>query len=241
MNIFCVVGSNHDYFFDKWEILLAKHGHSLVPMKEPVFRTWKSGNKKLRIYSWLKDRTPYSAEDFLHINNANDINMFNGWIVPDSGSSSLDALHYAPYFNHEIADPPNNLFGEYIFISLTNNGNGVCVRNNLCIMPLYLSETNEGFIISNRASIAALFQNHSPVFEYDDMFCGMLCGFTWPLCENTLFKGVKALPSGSRITFKNGILNVSRQLKDALYDEELKNLFKMDHYCPVNPGIDSAG
>ena len=102
---------------------------------------------------------------------------------------------------------------------------GFVKRNLSGIMPLYVSESDEFQILSNRASLAAAIASQSSKPVIDPIFAAQLLGVGWPYSCNTLFKTVACVPQGSEIQVTSQGISTRSPTQEIWYDETLRTTF----------------
>ena len=93
---------------------------------------------------------------------------------------------------------------------------------------MYYAENEDCQIISNRGAIVSLLLTKSTAVIVDPTFSAWQCGVGWPLTDETLFQGVKALPQGTTIQFAPEKVVIKPPEGDIWHNSELSELFLKD-------------
>jgi hypothetical protein len=163
--------------------------------------SWLSNSRDVAFGGWQAAPTVFGTGDHWNIRRSS-LTAFAGYIWPTAGGWTTEGSWAAQLANwcdrRHLAGSIDCLTGIYAAVSVSAEGSGWVVSDPLGMCVLYVGETPEISVISNRASLTArLIAGPNRVPERDPIAAGWLAYFGSIVGDRTGFKGVRTVPQGS--------------------------------------------
>jgi hypothetical protein len=165
---------------------------------------WLSGNRDVAFGGWQAAPSAFGRGDHWSI-RPSGLTAFAGYLWPTAGGWTT-ARSWTEQLadwckRRDLAKSTDGLNGIYAVVSVSTEGSGLVVSDPLGLCVLYIGETSEVAVISNRASLAAkLISSRNKEPERDPIGTGWLTYFGSIVGDTTGFTGVRTVPQGSSAT-----------------------------------------
>ena len=179
-----------------------------VPFIPTDSLTWRSTNGSVAFNGWqaaspIEDIGPHWQED------ESGLTAFSGHLWPRQGlwqpASGCAERLARELDRHDIETNLERFFGVYAIANLHDSGTSHVFADPFGAGLLYIAETHDRFVVSNRAGLAAraLCEPHGRPAR-DPIGVGWLCFFNHILGDSTSYVGVRALPPGAYVEIDAG-------------------------------------
>ncbi len=182
---------------------------------------WTTPDNFLEIHYWLTNNSYFDLCYYEDISGER-LRLFNGWI--NDGNPLNTALK-----NRDLKKIEESS-GEYVYINISRNGDGLLTRNLTSSVQTYYSNDEKATYISNSASlINYLLRPKSSLKDcLDTNFLAWSISTSWAHDDSSLFKGVKVLSQGTKIIIQNYSVHFEKKQGDIWADHHLQELYKKD-------------
>lgn len=198
------------------------HLDEYIPSAENFTRGfWSSSDNCLLIYYWVLNGTSFDLDHYLHKDEAKLI-LFNGWVNDGHPLDAPIKIRNSDFYKSQPS-------GEYVYLNISIDGNGIFRRNLTGSVQTYFAHQNDTFVLSNRVSLVNCVINNdlSLLSTLDTKFMGWLLSTSWAQDESTLFKDIKILEQGVDINFAPSGVQMEKQPGfDIWADELLQELYQ---------------